>query len=155
MSAITAAALTRVFGAGPNAVTAVRDASMQVERGEVVLLLGPSGSGKTTFVSMLAGLLRPTSGSVTIDGTNLSGDAAQSAGFRLRTIGFVFQSFNLLPALNAVENVAMPLMLRGERRSNARRAAAALLEQLGLRDRLHASPRVLRSRINNVSRRGS
>lgn len=143
MSAVVATGLTRTFGEGAGAVTAVRDAHMQVERGEVVLLLGPSGSGKTTFVSMLAGLLRPTSGSVTIAGRVLEGDAARSARFRLHTVGFVFQSFNLLPALTAVENVAMPLMLRGERRREAERRSASLLDQLGLSERLHASPRVL------------
>lgn len=143
MSVIVATGLTRTFGEGGSAVTAVRDAHMTVERGEVVLLLGPSGSGKTTFVSMLAGLLRPSSGSVTIAGRNLEGDAARSAHFRLHTVGFVFQSFNLLPALSAVENVAMLLMLRGQRRRDAERRSAELLEQLGLGARLHASPRVL------------
>ena len=143
MSAIVAQGLTRIFGEGEGSVTAVRDASLTVAGGEVVLLLGPSGSGKTTFVSMLGGLLRPTSGTVAIAGRTLDGDAAQTASFRLHTIGFVFQSFNLLPALNAVENVAMPLLLRGVQRGAAQSRAAAVLDQLGLGDRLRHSPRVL------------
>jgi len=143
VSAIQATDLTRVFGEGPAAVTAVRDATLSVDRGEVLLLLGPSGSGKTTLVSMLGGLLRPSRGTVAIAGRRLDTTAPGAARFRLHTMGFVFQTFNLLPALTAVENVAMPLRLRGMRRREATSRAAALLDELRMAGRLEAKPRVL------------
>jgi len=143
VSVIVASGLTRVFGRGPNAVTAVRGAGIQVEAGEVLLLLGPSGSGKTTLVSMIGGLLTPTSGSVTIAGRTIDPADPSMPAFRLRTVGFVFQSFNLLASLTATENVAVPLRLRGVPRRHASPQAASMLEQLGLGDRLHLKPGVL------------
>jgi len=140
---VVAKGLTKTFGAGPTAVTAVERASLTVNAGEVVLLLGPSGSGKTTLLSMIGGMLRPTSGSVSIRDQALVGSPRELARVRLRTIGFVFQTFNLLAGFSAIENVALPLRLLGVSRRDATRRAAGLLESLGLGDRLSASPKTL------------
>ncbi len=140
---VVAEALTKTFGAGPTVVTAVDDASLAVGAGEVVLLLGPSGSGKTTLLSMIGGLLRPTAGSISLAGKPLDGSPRDLARVRLSTIGFVFQTFNLLPGFSAIENVALPLRLMGAPGNQARRRAAELLEALGLGDRLSASPKTL------------
>ena len=140
---VVAEGLTKTFGAGPTAVTAVEGASLSVGAGEVVLMLGPSGSGKTTLLSMIGGLLRPTAGSVNVAGKPLEGSPRDLARVRLSTIGFVFQTFNLLPAFSAIENVALPLRLMGAPGSQARRRATELLEALGLGDRLSASPKTL------------
>src|SRR5215472_7189625 len=98
MSALVGKNLTRIFGTGHAQLTAVDNASLNVEPGEVVLLLGPSGSGKTTLLSLLGGLLSPTSGSVEVDGRRLDAKDPSAPTIRLCKIGFVFQSFNLLPA---------------------------------------------------------
>ncbi len=143
MSVIEARGLTRTFGSGESAVAAVSEASMSVDAGEIVLLLGPSGSGKTTLVSMLGGLLAPTLGTVEIEGVGVLHQGNDIAGMRLRSIGFVFQSFNLLASLTAVENVALPLRLLGIRRGIAIDRAATLLSSLGLARRREAYPGVL------------
>ena len=116
---------------------------MSVDAGEIVLLLGPSGSGKTTLVSMLGGLLAPSSGTVQIAGVGSLNQGEDAAGVRLRSIGFVFQSFNLLASLTAAENVALPLRLLGVRKSIALDHAATLLNSLGLAQRREAYPGVL------------
>jgi len=143
MTVVVARELTKTFGAGPTTVTAVKDASLTVDAGEVVLLLGPSGSGKTTLLSMIGGMLRPTQGSVSLRGQPLVGSPRQLARVRLSTVGFVFQTFNLLSGFSAIENVALPLRLLGVPRREALRRGAALLESLGLGDRLSASPKTL------------
>ena len=140
---VVAEGLTKTFGDGAGSVAAVSDASLGVRAGEVVLLLGPSGSGKTTLLSMIGGLLSPTRGSVSIAGKPLTGAPRDLARVRLHQMGFVFQSFNLLPGFSALENVALPLRLIGMPRGLARGRALELLAALGLADRAQASPKTL------------
>jgi putative ABC transport system ATP-binding protein len=123
-------------------VRAVRDVTLRVERGEIVLIIGPNGSGKTTLLSMLAGLLRPTKGAVRFEGKELAKMSDRElAAFRLRSIGFVYQNFRLLDALSARENVQLVLELAGN--GDARRTADELLERVGAREIAERSPRVL------------
>lgn len=134
-------AATKRFGASDNAIVAVREVSLAVEAGEVVLIMGPSGSGKTTLLSMMGALLKPTEGSIWLDGAELS---AMSEGslpdVRLRHFGFVFQDFNLLSALSVVDNVAVVAELAGMKRAEARDKARAILTELGLGERLRFMP---------------
>jgi putative ABC transport system ATP-binding protein len=111
---IVGSGLTRRYGAGDTAVDALRGVSLEIPRGELTAVMGPSGSGKSTLMHILAGLDRPTSGSVAIEGTDITrlGDNGLTK-LRRRHIGFVFQLFNLLPMLTAEENVALPLSLAG------------------------------------------
>ena len=136
--------LTKRFGAGATEVVAVRDVSLSVAPGEVVLVMGPSGSGKTTLLLMLGGLLRPTEGPVRLDGVDITrlGERRLPA-IRLRQIGFVFQDFNLLSALTVLENVAVVATLAGARRGEARRRAERILTELGLGERLGYLPEKL------------
>lgn len=136
--------VSKRYGEGDTEVVAVRDVSLSVEPGEVVLIMGPSGSGKTTLLLMLGALLRPTEGTIQLDGQILSVLAEnQLPDIRLRHFGFVFQDFNLLSALTALENVALVAELAGAKNGNARKKAAALLTELGLGERLHFLPEKL------------
>jgi putative ABC transport system ATP-binding protein len=143
VTVLTATGLTKRFGEGAGAVIAVAGVDLSIDAGEVVLLLGPSGSGKTTLLSILGGLMRPSAGSVEIAGRTLGDDPSDLARIRLGAIGFVFQSFNLLPSLTALDNVALPLRLLGVPGRIARRRAAELLQAFGLALRLQASPKTL------------
>ena len=131
----------REYDMGRVQVQALRDVSMAIERGEMVAIVGPSGSGKTTMMSIIGCLDRPTSGLYELDGRDVGslGDGAL-ADIRSRTIGFVFQSYNLLPATSALDNVATPLLYQGVGRRERRSRAAAALEQLGLGSRLAHEP---------------
>ena len=142
MSVIDARELTKTFGAGESLVAAVSGVSLSVGAGEIVLLLGPSGSGKTTLVSMLGGLLTPTHGTVEIEGVGPLYRSRDLAGMRLRSIGFVFQSFNLLARTSALENVVMPLSYTATDLSEreGRKRGRAMLELVGLGDRMHHEP---------------
>jgi putative ABC transport system ATP-binding protein len=125
-------------------IKAVDQVSLGVNPGEFVALVGPSGSGKTTLLAMLAGLLRPTEGSVIIDGQDLGKMSdAQRTSFRRQNIGFTFQSNNLVPYLTAQENVELMLRLNGRLDGSGRQRAKALLERLGLGERLKNLPRQL------------
>jgi len=136
--------LTKTFGAGHTEVRAVHDVSLSVARGELVLIMGPSGSGKTTLLSMLGGLLRPTSGKIVLDGTEITAlDESQLPKVRARSVGFVFQSFNLLEALTVEENVLFPAQLKKPRQDDSRRRARTLIERLGLGPRRASFPRTL------------
>lgn len=130
--------LTKTYGEGATAVKALDDVSLDVRAGEVTMLLGPSGSGKTTLLSVMGGILRATSGSVKINGLEIVGlDERKLPAVRLANIGFIFQGFNLFPALNVLENVEIAIELRkGQGRERARR----LLETVGLSDKLRAYP---------------
>lgn len=129
------------YGSGTAEVTAVRDVSLTVTPGEIVLIMGPSGSGKSTLLLMLGALLKPSEGNIQLNGEVIS-DLPESRlpDVRLRHFGFVFQDFNLLSALNVLENVALVAELSGLRRSEARQKAAALLTELGLGERLSYDP---------------
>jgi putative ABC transport system ATP-binding protein len=133
--------VTKRFGAGPTEVVAVRDVSLAVAPGEVDLIMGPSGSGKTTLLLMLGALLRPTEGSIEVNGTAISQLLEHRLpDIRLRQFGFVFQDFNLLSALTTLENVALVAQLAGVKSAVARERAAAVLTQLGLGKRLRFLP---------------
>ena len=122
-------------------VTALRDANVRVERGDYVSIVGPSGSGKSTLLLMLGGMLSPTRGRVLVDGTSLYDlTPNERAVFRKEKVGFVFQTFNLVPYLTALENVQVPLFLAGQNDSTQRDRATALLERVGLGDRLDHKP---------------
>jgi putative ABC transport system ATP-binding protein len=143
-NAIHVRRLTKTFGADDTRVDAVRAVDLDLEPGEVVLVMGPSGSGKTTLLSMLGGLLRPTSGTIEIGGIDIASvDERELPPLRARRFGFVFQDFNLLPALSAEENVAVALNVAGVRGTEATRRAAALLSELGLESRARFPPQQL------------
>jgi putative ABC transport system ATP-binding protein len=131
--------LTRQYGEGETAVHALRGVSLTVERGQLVAVMGPSGSGKSTLMHILAGLDKPTSGTVTIAGTEITGlDDADMTRLRRDHIGFVFQFFNLLPMLTAEENVVLPLSIAGEKPD--RHWLEELLTKTGLSDRRRHRP---------------
>lgn len=136
---LIAEGLEKQYRSGDRSLTVLRDVSLRVEDGEYIAILGPSGSGKSTLLGLLAGLDRPTSGRVSIAGTELGGlSEDELARFRRDNVGFVFQSFQLLPSLTAQENVQVPLELRGD--DGASERAARLLERVGLGDRLGHFP---------------
>jgi putative ABC transport system ATP-binding protein len=133
--------VTKIYGAGRTAVKAVDNVSFSVDNGELVLLMGPSGSGKTTLLTLISGLLKPTSGNIKIDGIEITRlSQKELARLRLEKIGFIFQHFNLLTALTALENVMVPLIIKGMRESEARKKAASLLKDFGLEDRMDHKP---------------
>jgi putative ABC transport system ATP-binding protein len=141
MIALEAVNVTKIYGTGVNAVTAVNDVSFHLARGEFVGLVGPSGSGKTTMLAMLAGLLRPTQGQIIIAGQDVSKmSESKRTHFRGQSIGFSFQSNNLVPYLNALENVELMLRLNGKMNRTNRQRATELMERLGLGDRLKNRP---------------
>jgi putative ABC transport system ATP-binding protein len=128
--------VSKSYGTGPNEVHAVQDVDLAVERGSLVAVMGPSGSGKSTLLTIAGSLEEPTSGEVFIDGASLEAMSRNDkARLRRRTIGYVFQDFNLLAGLTAVENVSLPLELDGLSAKKARAAGMAVLEGLGLADR--------------------
>ncbi len=138
-AAVRAEGLGRRYGDGEAAIDALADVSIAFPRGQFAAVMGPSGSGKSTLLHCLAGLDRPTAGSVVIDGTPLSGLSDRDLTvLRRSAIGFVFQSFNLLPMLTARENVALPLRIAGTRDSDAR--VDAMLGEVGLADRAAHRP---------------
>ncbi|MEX0669262.1 MAG: ABC transporter ATP-binding protein [Pirellulales bacterium] len=139
--AIRVRGVTKDFGVGGSLTRALRGVDLEVPYGEMLMLVGPSGCGKTTLVSIVAGTLQPTAGEVVVLGRDLVA-MRQGAKVRFRrdNVGFVFQSYNLLPSLTAVENAAVPLLIAGWRRSRAVDAAAVVLDTLGLGDRLASLP---------------
>ena len=141
MSNIQAEKLTKTYGTGATAVTALDRVNVTIREGEFVAVMGPSGCGKSTLLHLLGGLDRPTSGYVMIGGHNLTDlDDDRLTELRRREIGFVFQFYNLIPVLNAVENAALPVTLDGVKPAEAKKKAEAWLTKFGLADRLANRP---------------
>ena len=139
--AVECRGVTKHFGRDETRVTALAGVEIEVRAGEITLLVGPSGCGKTTLISIIAGLLEPSQGDVSLFGRSLAslrGDAL--VAFRGRNIGFVFQQYNLLPALTAAENAALPLLAGGRPRREAVARAKEVLDSVGLGHRLDALP---------------
>ncbi|GII65219.1 macrolide ABC transporter ATP-binding protein [Sphaerisporangium krabiense] len=136
--------VSKIYGSGDAQVHALRGVSLVVERGDYVAIMGASGSGKSTLMNILGCLDVPTSGTYLVDGTDVGvlGDR-QLAVLRNRKIGFVFQSFNLIPRMSALANVELPLAYGGVGASARRKRALAALDQVGLGDRLHHEPNAL------------
>jgi putative ABC transport system ATP-binding protein len=131
----------KTYGSGPSEVEALRAIDLSVDGGQLVAVMGPSGSGKSTLLTIAGSLEEPTSGEVLVDGFPLSGLSRNDrARLRRRSIGYVFQEFNLLPGLSAAENVGLPLELDGVGLKAARKQAVAVLEELGLADRADRYP---------------
>ncbi|AUS97025.1 peptide ABC transporter ATP-binding protein [Clostridium thermosuccinogenes] len=134
--------LTKIYGKGDTAVTALNNVSFSVEKGEFVAVIGPSGSGKSTLLHILGGVDTPTSGKVYIDGTDIySLDSSRLAIFRRRQIGLIYQFYNLIPVLNVEENITLPLLLDGRKEDKNR--LQELLTTLGLKERAHHLPNQL------------
>ncbi len=141
---INASKLTRRYNVGKAVVAALSEIEFTVPAGEFTALVGPSGSGKSTLLNLIGGLDRPSGGEIRVDGLALAGASEQElVRYRRERVGFIFQSFNLLPTLSAVENVEAPLMLAGISRSARRERAAALLESVGLGPRMLHRPNEL------------
>jgi putative ABC transport system ATP-binding protein len=141
MSILRTRSIEKHFQEGREVVPVLRGIDFDVERGEIVALEGPSGSGKTTFLSILGCILTPTKGEVVIEGAAV--DAKRLADVRRRSLGFVFQQFNLFPSLTALENVEYALNVKGMKGRGARAEAARVIEAVGLGDRQHFLPREL------------
>ena len=140
-SVVVGRSVWKTYGSGETEVPALRGVSVDIRRGEMVAVMGPSGCGKTTFLNCFSGLDEINRGQVTLEGTDVHAMSdRQRTEFRAQHAGFVFQSYNLLPILTAVENVEMPLLASHIRAKDARPRAVALLQQLGLGDRLHHRP---------------
>ncbi|HEY4177542.1 MAG TPA: ABC transporter ATP-binding protein [Kofleriaceae bacterium] len=131
----------KTYGTGETAVDALSNATIEIAAGQVTLIEGPSGSGKTTLISILGLLLTPTAGEVWLEGKNVAGLGERALpALRARNFGFVFQGFNLFPALSALENVAIAIQMKDARAKNVKKQASALLEQVGLGSRMHHLP---------------
>jgi putative ABC transport system ATP-binding protein len=133
--------VTQQYGEGVTSVSALSGVDLTVERGELVAIMGASGSGKSTLLSIAGGLQKPTTGEVIVEGTYLStASAGDLAQLRRRSLGFVFQDFNLIPTLTALENVTLPLELDGFRARAARRAGRDALASVGLDEKFASYP---------------
>jgi putative ABC transport system ATP-binding protein len=134
-SALELRQVSKLYGSGPTEVHALRGVDLTVERGELVAIMGPSGSGKSTLLTIAGSLEQPTSGQVLVDGVDLAGiSRSERARMRRRSIGYVFQDFNLLAGLTAVENVTLPLELDGIGAKAARAAGLEAMQQLDVAD---------------------
>jgi len=133
--------LAKYYYMGKYVIKALDGVNIKIRRGEYVSIMGPSGSGKTTLFNMIGGLDRPTRGKVYIDEVDISKlDAYELAWLRCRKIGYIFQTFNLIPVLTALENVMLPMIFAGVPREERIKRATELLERVGLGDRLHHKP---------------
>jgi putative ABC transport system ATP-binding protein len=133
--------VSKVYGSGPTEVRALRDVDLSVDRGELVAIMGPSGSGKSTLLTIAGSLEQPSNGEVLVEGIDLASvSRSDQARMRRRSIGYVFQDFNLLPGLTAVENVSLPLELDGVRAKTARRTGLRAMEALDVGERADRYP---------------
>ena len=138
---ITVKNLRKVYKVGTEKVVALDNINLEIEKGEFCCIVGTSGSGKSTLLNQLAGLEKPTKGSVVINGENISKmDEKKLAVFRQNNIGFIFQAYNLMPTMTAVENVALPLMFQGVKKSVREKKARAILREMQLKDRMNHKP---------------
>lgn len=134
--------LRKVYRMGKEKIIALDDVDLTIEKGEICCLFGTSGSGKSTLLNMLAGLEKPTKGSIKMKGTRIDQlDEAQLAHFRQKYVGFVFQSYNLIPSLTALENVSLPLIFQGIPKKERDKIAKEMLKAVGLESRLHHKPK--------------
>lgn len=144
MSFIECRKLTRTYVRGANIITPLDQLDLDMEEGDFLALMGPSGSGKTTLLNLIAGIDRPTSGSLTIDGEDITTfSRSRLAAWRSEYIGYIFQLYNLVPVLTAYENVELPLLLHKLTRKERHRKVAAALELVGIADRHDHYPRQL------------
>ena len=142
--AVQTRGVTKTFGRGDNAVRALKGVDFEASCGELIMIVGPSGCGKTTFLSVICGTMKADAGSVDVFGTDLVNlGGGKLTDFRGRNVGFIFQQFNLIPTWNILENTSIPLLLQGQGRRKAQDAAAKLLTEVGLGDRLGAHPQQL------------
>lgn len=142
--AVRTRAVCKGFGTGEARTEVLKDVHFEARLGELLMLVGPSGCGKTTLLSVIAGTLAVDRGEVEVFGSALHGlDAAAVTRFRAEHIGFIFQQYNLIPTLTCVENVSVPLRIRGERAATAEKKAAGMLERVGLGTRLRHRPGML------------
>lgn len=143
-TAIRVSNVTKTYGTGDGRTVALKGVDFETREGELHLVIGPSGCGKTTLLSVVAGTLKWDSGDIEVFGTRLNGlPESRITAFRGRHIGFIFQQFNLIPTLDLTENVSVPLLLNGARRSVAEQRAREVLERVGLGDKARRHPRDL------------
>lgn len=141
MSVVSIKNISKTYGSNHTAIRAVSNVSLEVDSGEVILIIGPSGSGKTTLLSMIGTLLTPSEGEIAVEGKNIINmNSSQLAHLRLTQYGFIFQSSNLLSALSAQQNVALPLLAAGVSKKQATLTAKSLLERFHLGERLDNLP---------------
>jgi putative ABC transport system ATP-binding protein len=140
-TAVFCRSVTKSYVTGPTKVMALRGVDLEVRKGELLMLVGPSGCGKTTLISVVAGILDHDEGECLVFQRDLRGmGQAKKTRYRGRNVGFVFQAYNLLPTLSALENISVPLLILGVPRKEAQEKAKDILEQVGLADRMHATP---------------
>jgi len=138
---VEAVGVKKTYRMGPTTVSALRGIDLKIFAGEYLSIMGPSGSGKTTFFNMVGALDRPTEGNIFIDGVDVSTLSAQQVALlRCRRIGYIFQTFNIIPVMTALENVMLPMTFAGTSDDEAEDRSAALLKQVGLGHRLHHRP---------------
>jgi putative ABC transport system ATP-binding protein len=133
--------LHKIYHRGTESIEAINGIDLQINKGSFIVILGPSGGGKSTLLNMIGGIDRPTSGSVKINNMALETASEEELSlFRRDHIGFIFQFYNLLPALSAIENVSLPLLVKGINNKQAQEKAAVILEKVGLQNRIHHRP---------------